>query len=170
LSGEALFAVHPDADRPFTVLALGGVTTAVGTEFAVQVHGTSAAVTVLEGKVTVRPLAPIPTSQSRQISIGQAVDYGPGGAMGETHDADADRIRAWQAHRILFSDKPLAEAIEEYNRYETRPIILAAPELADRHVHGIFRVGDQEAFIHALERALPLRAKRMDDAVTLVPK
>jgi transmembrane sensor len=64
----------------------------------------------------------------------------------------------------------LADAIEEYNRYSTKPVILEAPELADRRVHGIFRVGDEEAFIHALERALPVRAKRGPDTITLVPR
>jgi ferric-dicitrate binding protein FerR (iron transport regulator) len=48
--------------------------------------------------------------------------------------------------------------------------LLAAPDLKDRRVHGIFRIGDEDAFIHALERALPLRAKYDERAITLVPK
>lgn len=170
VSGEALFNVHPDPKRPFVVRALGGETTAVGTEFAVEVHGTTAAVSVLEGTVSVGASHPPADSVARRITVGQAVDYGPDGTLGETRPADADRIRAWQANRILFADKRLADAIDEYNRYEKTPIVLNAPQLADRRVHGIFRIGDQEAFIHALERALPLRAERTDSAVTLVPK
>jgi transmembrane sensor len=168
--GEALFAVRPDAARPFVVLALGHVTTAVGTEFAVAVHGSSAAVSVLEGTVTVRPFLSSPDSAAVRVQVGQAVDYQAGGTPGPLRGADTDRIRAWQTHRILFSDMRLADAIEEYNRYTTTPIVLNAPALADRRVHGIFRVGDEEAFIQALERALPLRANRAADSVTLVAK
>jgi transmembrane sensor len=86
------------------------------------------------------------------------------------HEADTERIRAWQANRLLFSNERLAEAIEEYNRYATKPLILDAPDLADRRVHGIFRVGDEEAFVHALERALPVRAIRGANTITLTPK
>jgi transmembrane sensor len=168
--GEALFAVHPDPSRPFTVLAMGGVTTAVGTEFVVDAHGSAAEVSVLEGTVTVRPLISVPGSTGIRVGVGQAVDYQPGGMPGEIHGADLERIRAWRANRILFSDKPLSDAIDEYNRYTAKPIILAAPNLKDRRVHGIFRVGDEDAFVHALERALPLRANYDENAITLVPK
>lgn len=167
--GEILLAVHPDTARPLVVVALGDITTAVGTEFAVETRGSGASVSVLEGTVTVGPLtsrlgAPV------RVTAGQAVDYEAGAAPGEPHTADAARIRAWQANHILFADKRLADAIEEFNRYSNVPIVLAAPDLADRRVDGLFRVGDQNAFIHALERALPLRAKRDPNAWTLVPK
>jgi transmembrane sensor len=170
LRGEALFAVQPDAARPFVVLALGDVTTAVGTEFAVAVRGSSAAVSVLEGTVTVRPFLSSASSAAVRVAVGQAVDYEAGAAPGPLRSADTDRVRAWQTNRILFSDMRLADAIDEYNRYTETPIVLGAPALADRRVHGIFRVGDEEAFIQALERALPLRANRGPTSVTLVAK
>jgi transmembrane sensor len=168
IRGEALFAVQPDAGRPFTVLALGDVTTAVGTEFAVELSPSSAAVSVLEGTVSVGP--PSPGTVPARVGAGQAVDYAPGAAPGPPHGADTDRIRAWQASRILFSDKRLEDAVAEYNRYTTTPIVLDAPGLADRKVHGIFRIGDEDAFIHALERGLPLHARRDAHGITLVPR
>jgi transmembrane sensor len=170
MKGEALFSVHPDVSRPFSVLAQGGVTTAVGTEFAVDAHGAAAEVSVLEGTVTVRSLGSSPDLAGTRVGAGQAVDYQASGILGEIHSANTERIRAWQANRILFSDKPLSDAIEEYNRYTAKRIVLAAPELKDRRVHGIFRIGDEDAFVHALERALPLRAKYDEQAITLVPR
>lgn len=58
LRGTALFAVAKDAAHPFTVLANGFTTTALGTKFRVQA-ATSQEVTVrlLEGKVVVRATA-----------------------------------------------------------------------------------------------------------------
>lgn len=170
VEGEALFAVHPDVQRPFVVVALGGMTTAVGTEFAVQLHRQNADVSVLEGTVTVAPLVPVPSHEAVRVTVGQAVSYDVTGASGDVRSADATRIRAWQANRILFSNQRLADAIEEYNRYSATPLILEAPGLADRRVDGLFRVGDQEAFIHALEGALPLRDRRSPDAITLMPR
>jgi transmembrane sensor len=167
--GDILLAVHPDAARPFVVVALDDVTTAVGTEFAVETRGTGASVSVLEGTVTVGPLSAAAGAAVR-VTAGQAVDYEAGAVPGEPRAADSARIRAWQSNHILFADKRLADAIQEFNRYSTVPIVLDAPALADRRVDGLFRVGDQNAFIHALERALPLRAKRDPNTVTLVPK
>jgi transmembrane sensor len=170
ISGEALFAVHPDSSRPFSVLALGGVTTAVGTVFAVELRAGSAAVSVLEGTVTVAPSVSVPSRQPLRVTVGQAVDYNQTGASGAVYGANAQRIRAWQSNRILFANERLADAIEEYNRYCTTPLVLEAPALADRRVDGLFRIGDQEAFIHALERALPLRDERTGDSVRLIPR
>ena len=170
IGGEALFAVHPDSSRPFSVLALGGVTTAVGTVFAVELRTGNAAVSVLEGTVTVAPLVPVPGRQSLRVTVGQAVDYDRTGASGAVYGSNAQRIRAWQSNRILFANERLADAIEEYNRYCTTPLVLEAPALADRRVDGLFRIGDQESFIHALERALPLRDERTGDSVRLVPR
>jgi ferric-dicitrate binding protein FerR (iron transport regulator) len=58
LRGTALFAVAKDAAHPFTVLANGFTTTALGTKFRVQATDSQrVAVRLLEGKVVVRATA-----------------------------------------------------------------------------------------------------------------
>lgn len=58
LRGTALFAVAKDAAHPFTVLANGFTTTALGTKFRVQAATSQeVAVRLLEGKVVVRATA-----------------------------------------------------------------------------------------------------------------
>jgi len=58
LHGTALFAVAKDAEHPFTVLANGIMTTALGTKFRVQsADSQQVAVRLLEGKVLVRATA-----------------------------------------------------------------------------------------------------------------
>jgi ferric-dicitrate binding protein FerR (iron transport regulator) len=58
LRGTALFAVAKDAAHPFTVLANGFTTTALGTKFRVQaIDSQLVAVRLLEGKVVVRATA-----------------------------------------------------------------------------------------------------------------
>jgi transmembrane sensor len=161
LRGEALFRVAKDASRPFEVHALEGVTTAVGTRFDVEVNAGSAAVTVLEGTVTVSGssgagAAVVP------VSAGQAVDYTASGAVSEPRAADVGRIQGWEVHRIVFSDVTLAQALADYNRYSEVPIVLDAPGLESRHINGVFRIGDEQAFLGALEQGLHLKAERGD--------
>lgn len=56
LTGKALFTVAADKKRPFTVTAAGIATTALGTQFLVQVQEAgNVTVKLLEGKVVVRP-------------------------------------------------------------------------------------------------------------------
>lgn len=167
LSGEALFQVQKDARRPFEVHALNGVTTAVGTEFDVQVNGGSAAVAVLVGTVKVEGSAGDPKGQSVQVTLGQAVDYTAAGDLSAVHAADANRIRAWQAHRVVYTDMALASALQDYNRYLRVPIVVGDPSLAARHVNGVFRIGDQTAFIHALEEGLHVKAVATGSEIVL---
>jgi transmembrane sensor len=163
--GEALFAVAKDPARPFEVHALQGVTTAVGTQFDVRLGTNAATVSVLEGAVTVAA-----GSGSTPVAAGEVVDYGSDGQVSAPRPANVTQIRGWLARRIVFSDEPLAQALEDYNRYSTFPIVLADPALGSRHINGVFRIGDEQAFLGALEQGLQLKATRSDTQIVLAPK
>ncbi|MGB6310324.1 MAG: FecR domain-containing protein, partial [Steroidobacteraceae bacterium] len=157
LSGEAMFSVTHDGTRPFEVHALRGTTTATGTQFDVQISGMTTAVSVLEGTVTVRPTDSREGGNSTQISAGQAVDY-KDGATSALRSADAGKVRGWLAQRIVFSNLTLAEALADYNRYIKSPIVLADASLGTRRINGVFRIGDETAFLDALEQGLHMKA------------
>jgi transmembrane sensor len=163
--GEALFAVAKNSARPFEVHALQGVTTAVGTQFDVRLGSNAATVSVLEGAVTVAA-----GSGSTPVAAGEVVDYGADGRVSPPRAANVTKIRGWVSRRIVFSDEPLAQALEEYNRYSTAPIVLADPALGSRHINGVFRIGDEQAFLGALEQGLQLKATRRDSQILLAPK
>jgi transmembrane sensor len=167
LSGEALFHVQKDARRPFEVHALNGVTTAVGTEFDVQVNGASATVDVLKGAVKVEGSAGDPKGQAAQVTFGQGVDYTAAGAVSAIRTADTNRIRAWQAHRVVYTDIALDAALQDYNRYVPVPIVIGDPTLAARHINGVFRIGDQTAFLDAIEQGLHVKAVPMGSRIVL---
>ncbi len=170
LRGEALFSVAHDPSRPFEVHALGGVTTAVGTRFDVEIAPAgSADVAVLEGTVTVSAGAGT-TAAAVAVSAGQAVSYGSDGAVSVPKPADIGRIKGWEQHRIVFSDVPLGQALADYNRYSALPIVLKAPQMESRHINGVFRIGDEAAFLGALEQGLQLRAVHGSDQIVLEAK
>jgi transmembrane sensor len=162
LRGEALFAVAKNPARPFEVHALAGVTTAVGTRFDVRLETDAATVSVLEGAVTVAAAA-----GSTPVAAGEAVDYGADGRVSAPRPANTARIQGWEAKRIVFSDEPLAQALEDYNRYGASPIVLSDPALGSRHINGVFRIGDEQAFLGALEQGLHLRAEHRDGQTVL---
>jgi transmembrane sensor len=53
----------------------------------------------------------------------------------------------------------LAEASAEFNRYNSRKIIIDDPEVAALRVAGSFRANNVEAFVRLLERGYPVRAE-----------
>ena len=167
LAGEAVFAVSHDSERPFEVHALRGSTTAVGTEFDVQIIAATATVSVLKGRVLVRPAEQTGAGTSTVVTAGQAVDYTAEGATSAVRNADAGKVRGWLAQRIVFSDVTLAAALADYNRYTKTPIVIADPALADRRINGVFRIGDQAAFINALEQGLHVSATPNGQSIVL---
>jgi transmembrane sensor len=81
--------------------------------------------------------------------------------------ADAGRIRGWQAQRIVFSDVALSEALREYNRYIKVPIVLGDPSLATRRINGVFRIGDENAFLGSLQQGLHVKISKTDSQTML---
>jgi transmembrane sensor len=170
LAGEAAFAVTHDSERPFEVRALHGATTAVGTEFDVQITGTTATVSVLKGTVLVRPSDALNAATFTQVSAGQAVDYTAEGSTSAIRNADGGKVHGWLAQRIVFSDVTLADALADYNRYTKTPIIIGDPALGERRINGVFRIGDQAAFINALEQGLHVSATPNGPSIMLQPR
>ncbi|MEJ0036567.1 MAG: FecR domain-containing protein [Gammaproteobacteria bacterium] len=167
LEGEAFFSVTADRARHFEVRARNGVTTATGTQFDVRIDRDDVSVAVLEGTVTVGASGNVSDDARTSVTAGQAVDYLPDGTLSALRPADAARIRGWQAHRIVFSNLALAEAVREYNRYIAVPIVVGSPELATRRVNGVFQVGDQDAFLGALQRGLNVKVSKTETQILL---
>ncbi|HTV76751.1 MAG TPA: FecR domain-containing protein [Steroidobacteraceae bacterium] len=163
--GEALFSVAHDPQRPFQVLALRGVTTAVGTQFDVEIVRSGAAVSVLEGTVTVGGARA--TAEPVAVSAGRGVGYSVQGTLSELRPAEISRIQGWRTQHIVFDDVPLETALAEYNRYRRKPIVLGDPALGSRHVNGVFHIGDEAAFLSAMEQGLHLKAIKGDTQTTL---
>jgi transmembrane sensor len=167
--GEALFSVSHDPGRPFEVHALQGVTTAVGTQFDVELTRGGAAISVLEGTVTVGGSGHAAALPPVAVSAGSGIGYSQEGAVSQLRPAEVNRIEGWRTHRMVFNDVALDTAVAEYNRYSRRPIVLGNPALGSRHINGVFHIGDEAAFLSALEQGLHLKATRGDSQTVLQP-
>ena len=58
---------------------------------------------------------------------------------------------AWQRGEILFQHETLGSAVEEYNRYLSRKIIIVDRDLADMPIGGRFTSNDPSAFLRGLQ-------------------
>ena len=179
LHGEALFAVTHDPARPFEVTAGKTLTRAVGTEFNVDLRSIKVTVSVLEGAVKVSALTDTESKAGNSTTPGSdallPVTVAKGGALEfrtsegglRPEAADLKRIDAWRTRQLEFSDTPLREAVEEFNRYSTTRITVGTAELEAVRVSGVFRTGDTAGFVYSLQEALRVQVHESADEVIL---
>jgi transmembrane sensor len=158
--GEATFSVAHDASRPFDVVAAHGTTRAIGTEFNILTAPTGVTVSVLSGTVAITPPSRPEQADSRyavRLTRGEELTYS-NELVSEVRPLNADRIQAWHVGRIAFEDLPLSQALAEFNRYTQKPIVIRDASLGQLRVTGIFRIGETDALLRALNTAFGIRA------------
>lgn len=183
LGGEAMFEVARETGRPFVVSAAGSEVEAIGTVFTVRLTASprgdppELAVTLLEGRVAVRP-DPADAAATRatpsQLRPGDRLRLvsGPArAAAGQAPSLDRpnlDQILAWKRSEALFESASLPEAVSEMNRYSRTPIVLLqASALASLRVSGQYRTGDNRAFASAVAALHGLRVREVDGRLEL---
>jgi transmembrane sensor len=167
--GEAYFDVAKDAGRPFAVSAGGHNVVAVGTRFAVRYDQDQLRVVVTEG--TVRLESPAREGRSQPVTLlpaGSVAVANAAGVLvksGSVDDAESDL--GWRRGYVVFRDTPLLTAVAEFNRYSTRPIVIADAAAAQLRVGGSFRWSNAEVFVSLIEQAMPVRAEHEANRIVL---
>lgn len=153
-SGEAFFEVKKDAARPFIVEAGDVRVMAVGTAFSVRKLPDAVEVIVTEGTVEAWVVG---AKDSRtRISAGGRATLTASVAIDQRTigQAEAARALAWRDGRVDFAGETLADAAAEFNRYNTRQIVIADAALAKERFYGRFHTDDVEGFAEAVHQTL----------------
>ena len=185
LQGEALFEVAKDPHRPFVVHAGGSEVVAVGTVFSVRLaeggeHLAEAlAVTLVEGKVVVRPDpsawtvglapdAPVQMNAGDRVRLAKVVGSGISRPTEQLDRPHIDQLLAWQRSEAVFDDVTLADAVAEMNRYSRTPIALVGDAaLAHLRVSGLYRTGDNAKFARDICAVHGLKLQERDGRLEL---
>lgn len=171
--GEALFEVTHDENRPFLVDTGQGLVRDLGTKFNIYRKADSVTVSVLEGSVEVETKdKSIPDSPQlvTPLTRGQEVTYSDIHIRPKVVPARVERIDAWRAGRIRFSAETLRDAVDEFNRYSKKEIILGDPKLEALLVTGTFRIGNTQALVAALAESYDLEVEETTQSLTLRSK
>ena len=156
VDGRALFEVAHDTSRPFTVSASDSHTTALGTKFQVQRDGQHVVVTLAEGSVAVTGSSGADAWRDR-LMPGEQITLAGHAQPPQKRAVDPLIVTSWSRGRLVFHGTPLAEALDEVNRYAARKVRLGDPTLASLPVGGNFLAGDSDRIVAAFAAVLPLR-------------
>lgn len=168
--GEAFFEVAKDPGRPFTVVAGERRVTAVGTRFDVRREHADLRVVVTQGVVRLEAQAGA-NGQRQPVTLLPAGSVALASADGVTVQAGPaaqaeDRLR-WRSGFLVFHDTPLASAAAEFNRYNTRKIVVGDAATGALRIGGNFRWSNAEAFVRLLQQGFPVRVEDRADAIVL---
>lgn len=170
VKGEALFEVAHDPGRPFLVDAGAAKLRAVGTAFNVRIREAVVELTVTEGVVAVAEnVAAVRRVDARHVAAGDGAVIRGGAVAPTILNPNLLRQRvAWQDGVIELDGETLSQAVDEFNRYRDRPIIVGDPRLANLRVGGRFEVDEAAKFLTAVEGSFPVQAITANDGSILL--
>jgi len=188
-TGQALFTVRPDTQRPFVVLAGPLRITVVGTRFSVRhtADGLNAGRTVVsveEGRVRVVPTdgppgtdpgaeaaaAAVAGELPLELQAGQTVTADGSRGLGPVTSLQPAAAAAWREGRLSFDQTPLVQALAEFERYGPTGIVVRDPAVAALPVGGSYGVRQVQRFADSLPQTLPVRLVRHGDVLEVVAR
>jgi len=183
LEGQALFRVAKDKTRPFIVTSGNTQVRAVGTAFDVYRKTAATVVTVIEGRVAI-----LPPPQASQADVESAGSVSPvvvlppmvlvsagqqvtvtAQAMTAPKPADTAAATAWTQKQMVFASTPLSEVVAEFNRYNTRQLVISDPSIASTRISGVFSSTDPASLLRGLN-ANKFTVRETPDRVEIMGK
>jgi transmembrane sensor len=166
VEGEAWFKVAKNPDRPFVVESGKVRIQALGTAFSVRRRDDGATVLVTEGSVDVWVEGQ--ENQRTKVAAGEkalVVQGQPPQSVAAT--AEIEHALAWRYGQISLFGETLAEAAAEFNRHNTRKIVVSDPALGAEKVVGGFNADDPEGFARAAARMFGAQVSADDSTLRL---
>lgn len=163
VSGEVVLKVTRPADSWVTVEALGARITSARGAFAARCLGDTVAVTCLNGTVDVeadRVVAP--------LQPGQSVSYSGAEGLGLPVAVNPDLALAWQRGLIVVRNRPLAEVVDEVNRYRRGRILVTNADLGRTLVSGTFQIDRLDTFPGQVQQLFGARVQSLPGGVILL--
>ncbi|MCG2841235.1 DUF4880 domain-containing protein [Sandaracinobacter sp. RS1-74] len=161
VTGEAYVAV-PGLPADFLVKAGGERILARDGTFNVRTSDRETCVTCLSGAIERDTGA-----DRRLLKAGEQLVALPGGEARITH-VDPARAAGWRQGLLIFRNTPLAEALEDINRYRSAKIILANNALARRPVNGIFHTDQIDNAVVQIQQLLNVGVRELPGGIVLM--
>jgi transmembrane sensor len=168
--GEAAITVPASSSGP-CVLKAGDITLDLAAgEFNARLRGDSLKLLVLRGTGALRT-AEDGGHPSARFERGQSVVATASNAFVQRASAESfDEVSAWRRGEIVFQGAPLGAVVEDYNRYLTKKLVIADPELSKLRLGGRFTNSDPSDFLDTLHSGFGVRAVDAGDNTIILTR
>ncbi|HDR9881382.1 TPA: DUF4974 domain-containing protein [Burkholderia cenocepacia] len=159
--GEVLFTVTHSIWRPFHVRTQGAHIADLGTRFSVRQRASGVEVAVLDGQVAVtldRRPEPVVLAARQAIRTDGA----------RISPASVAALTAWTDQRLDFNRMPLAQVIEELQRYSSTAITLADARAARVRISGGFSSSSPHQLLALLPAIAPVTVQFRPDGSAVI--
>lgn len=166
--GEAYFQVKHDAVHPFIVIADGHRITDLGTKFLVRTDSGKLQVAVTQGRVWLDEAGRQMHEQSAMLSAG---DIATATAQSVSVTKQVTRALAtelaWRKGLLIFKHTTLADAAVQFNRYNTRKLVIADEKTGRLTIDGTFPTTDVAAFTDAAQTVFRLQVQYRGNEIVI---
>jgi transmembrane sensor len=163
--GEAIIKAAHDETRPLRLVVGDTVIRTSGADFDVRRRSSGQVDVLVSGgrvatETDTRWLSLDHSARGRGlVSAGYVASIRPGDIEVSRLDmGELARRTAWLRDVLDFRGETLAQAAEDFNRYNTRKIVIDDPQIAARRVGGVFLDTDPDSFVAALALTMDIRA------------
>jgi transmembrane sensor len=164
--GEAFFDISHDVGHPFTVAVAGHHITVLGTKFRIRSESGHVEVALLEGRVwfdagsspgQAALLVPgdVLVARANTISVTKEPAQDLAGSLG------------WRRGMLVFHDTTLTDAAAEFNRYNSRKLVIAGADTARLTIGASFPVNGVEAFTRVAREIFGLHVETRGDQIVI---
>jgi transmembrane sensor len=103
------------------------------------------------------------------LSAGQQLTITPT-AVSLPAPANIAAATAWTQHRLVFESATLADVAEEFNRYNTRQLIIEDAQLSNIHISGAFSSVEPALFLRFLRAQAEISVEETDKEIRISKK
>ena len=162
ISGEAAILKVGLPGNPLRVIAAHGEVIASRANFNVRCVDNVVAVTCIDGAVDIEQ-----GQHTVHLQTDHQATYSPQG-LSESVSVDPKDVTAWQLGILVFHDRPLAEVVEEVNRYRFGKIVVTNTDLGRRVVNGTFHVDRLDDLIGQIQQLFGAKVRSLPAGIILL--
>ncbi|HEV2561258.1 MAG TPA: FecR domain-containing protein [Rhizomicrobium sp.] len=166
--GEAYFQVRHDPSHPFVVMVGDRRITDLGTQFVIHRGVRKLEVAVLEGRVWLDAPDRQSSAQNSFLTTGEVATVSAEKiSVTKKNVHDIANGLAWRHGVLVFKHKPLAEVAQEFNRYNTRKIVITDDAIGNLKIYGTFRTEDVDLFARVIQVAYRLNVETGENRIVI---
>jgi transmembrane sensor len=166
--GEAFFRVKHAPDSTFAVNAGGYRVKDLGTEFSVRSDAGRVEVALVEGRARMESVDAAAQMKPSDLKPGDVVVAMRGRiSLARKPERELADGLAWRQGLLVFNYTTLGDAAAEFNRYNSKKIVIADSSTARLTVMGKFPVNDVDKFGQVLKTLFGVRVDTRGDAMVV---